>query len=121
MEEWVAHYGGFDYRDIGRQQGVHRALEFVRLEVARKVECGHLAECVYAGVGAAGTIHSHVAREDLSERGFKSRLNRILSDLQLPTRIVGAVVLELDADSHRGKELCESLQIITSRPDSTMY
>src|ERR1700722_10074543 len=59
--EIVAHRGGFDYRDVGRQQCVHRPLEFVRWEGAWKVECGHLAECMHARVGTARTVYAYMA------------------------------------------------------------
>jgi len=59
-----------DYRDIGRQQSVHRPFEFIQIEVAWQFECGDLAECVHAGVSTARTVHPDVAGKDSLEGGF---------------------------------------------------
>jgi hypothetical protein len=55
---------------------------------------------VNARVGAAGTLHSNRLSEYPLKSRFESRLNRIVIRLQLPARVIGAVVFEGDADSH---------------------
>jgi hypothetical protein len=84
--------------DIVRKHRVERALELRRIECPGQRERRHLPARVHAGIGAAGGANSHEGRENPLQSGLDTRLDRILTALELPSAVVGPLVLDDELD-----------------------
>lgn len=63
-----------------------------------------LTGCMYAGVGSTGYAGADIFSAKGPYRGLDSRLNAVLTRLQLPARIGRAVIFNRDAITRHGSD-----------------
>ena len=92
--------------DVHRQKAVQRAVPFLGCQPGGGGEVRNLAERVHAGVGASCADHVHVVLRDLADGRFDRALDGRQVRLDLPTVIVGPVVLKRDLKGGQRKPGC---------------
>jgi hypothetical protein len=86
---------GREHVDVGRQGLVETVAQGVGRHHCRKVEVGHLAECVNAGIRASGSVGVGPAHaQGIAHRSMELALNRPGVVLDLPAAVARAGVLQ---------------------------
>ncbi len=86
-----------EHPDIARQQSIHRPTQVIAGNRVSETERSHLRQRMYAGVGAARTIHVNRSTFHFSKNRLQSSLNGVETGLNLPTVVSGSVIADRNA------------------------